>query len=510
MSDPFGDLVLALGAFHLLRPLWLLLLVPILALWWLNRRAATRAAEPMDGIAPHLRAALSVGGSGRRRILPIDGVALVLGLAVVGAAGPSWTRQADPFAAQAGPLVVVLKVTPSMTATDLAPSRLERAKFKIRDLLALRAGARTALVAYAGTAHRVVPFTEDADLMQPYLEGLTPEIMPEPGADSARALAMAREMLAEEEAPGGILLVLDTLDPGGAAALLRNEEEGSAMALEMLPADAPRTEWPGRLAVVRTTADDADIRRLDRSLEVDFHRAMLSNEDLPWEDRGWWLAVPAAILTLIWFRRGWTMHWAAVLGALMFTAPEAARADGIADWFWTPDQQGARAYARNDFSTAADLFVDPMWKAHALYRAGRYDEAITVLERLETAQAAFLAGLAHIKNRQYRDGVRAFETALARDPNYPGAAENLALARRIVEHVEAAREASDSGEHTGVGADDVVFDNESGRGAETTTDRKPREGGGLLTAEQWMNTVDTRTGDFLRMRFQLEAARAAQ
>ncbi|MFC3119081.1 VWA domain-containing protein [Jhaorihella thermophila] len=349
MSDPFGDLALALGAFHLLRPLWLLMLVPILALWWVNRRAATRAAEPMDGIAPHLRAALSVGGGARRRILPIDGVALVLGLAVVGASGPSWTRQADPFAAQAGPLVVVLKVTPSMASTDLAPTRLDRAKFKIRDLLALRAGARTALVAYAGTAHRVVPFTEDAGLMQPYLEGLTPEIMPEPGTDAARALALAREMLAEEEAPGGILLVLDTLDPGGAAALLRNEEEGSAMALEMLPADAPRTEWPGRATVVRTTADDSDIRRLDRSFEVDFHRAMLSNEDLPWEDRGWWLAVPAAILTLIWFRRGWTMHWAVVLGALIFTPPGAARADGIADWFWTPDQQGARAYARNDF-----------------------------------------------------------------------------------------------------------------------------------------------------------------
>jgi Ca-activated chloride channel family protein len=31
----------------------------------------------------------------------------------------------------------------------------------------------------------------------------------------------------------------------------------------------------------------------------------------------------------------------------------------------------------------------------------------------------------------------------------------------------------------------------------------------MLTAEQWMNTVDTSTGDFLRQRFAIEAAQGA-
>ncbi len=115
--------------------------------------------------------------------------------------------------------------------------------------------------------------------------------------------------------------------------------------------------------------------------------------------------------------------------------------------------------------------------------------------------------MAEIKSRGYRDGVRSFETALERDPDYPGAAENLAVAKEIVDYIEEVREQSDTGEEGGIGADEVVFDNEANRGAETQIEA-PREGGdGLMTTEQWMNTVDTRTGDFLRQRFAIEAAR---
>ena len=64
-----------------------------------------------------------------------------------------------------------------------------------------------------------------------------------------------------------------------------------------------------------------------------------------------------------------------------------------------------------------------------------------------------------------------------------------------------------AGEERGIGADDVMFDNEDGRGANTQMEAPKDEGIGLLSTEQWMRTVDTRTGDFLRLRFAIEAAR---
>lgn len=499
------EVQLFLDAFHFLRPVWLLLL-PVIAIVWLYvRRRATRPATAVEGIAPHLRKALTVGGGQRRHLLPIDGVALGLALAAIGAAGPTWSRVPDPFVAQTAPLVVALKVTPSMTADDLAPTRLERAKQKIRDLMELRAGGRTALIAYAGSAHSVVPMTEDPGVVQPYLQGLSPEVMPEDGEDAGAALELARAILARENAPGGILFVTDAVATVDVSAL-GNVAEASLAVLEMLP-EGMSDPGIDRLSVpvVRATPDGGDLRALERRLNAAFQRAMTEEGTQPWDDRGWLLGWPAALLALLWFRRGWTMRWSLLLVFGMGLMPPApAHAEGMIDWFLTPDQQGRIAYQRKNYDHAAELFVDPMWKGQALYRDGQYSEAAKVYSRLDTAAAAFAEGMAHVKGREYREGIAAFETALKRDPDYPGAAENLETAKQILDYVETAREQSDTGEEAGEGADDIVMDNKDARGADTQI--QGGEGDKLLTTEQWMNTVDTDPADFLRQRFAIEAA----
>lgn len=502
---------LYLEAFHFLRPVWLTVLPVIALLWWSVRRGARRQDMAPSRIAPHLRAALTVGQMGAGRVLPIDGVALTLMLAALGAAGPTWSRQPDPFAAQSAPAVLVLAVTPSMQESDIAPSRLERGKQKIRDFLELRAGARTALVAFSGSAHVVLPMTEDPSVMVPYLQGLSPEVMPREGSAAGPALALAQQLLADEDAPGGILFVTDGLEPADAPAL--DASAAPVAVLAMRPGDS-RDRGLDTLSVpvVAVTPDGADIRRIDGLLNAAYRRAQLDDADQPWEDRAHWLAWPAALLLLLWFRRGWTMRWVVFAGLVtgLGAAPGPARAEGMADWFLTPDQQGRLTYERRDFDRAAELFADPLWRGYALYRDGQYEEAVTVLDRVETAQAAFIQGMANIKSRAYRDGVRSFETALERDPDYPGAAENLAQARRIVDYIEDVREQSDTGEERGAGADEVVFDNEAERGVETEIDAEPEgDGAGLLTADQWMSTVETQTADFLRLRFALEDSAAS-
>ena len=103
--------------------------------------------------------------------------------------------------------------------------------------------------------------------------------------------------------------------------------------------------------------------------------------------------------------------------------------------------------------------------------------------------------------------VAAFETTLARDPDFPDAEANLALAKRIVTYVEDAQEQSDTGEQPDLRADEETYDNEANRGQEMeapASDDKPEA---MPSTEQWMNAVDTRPADFLRQRFALEAAR---
>ncbi|MFV0409058.1 MAG: VWA domain-containing protein [Paracoccus sp. (in: a-proteobacteria)] len=502
-----SDLALALDLFHFLRP-WILALLPLIGLiWWsVRRKHASRTDPARARIAPHLAQALTVGHGRGSHILPIDGVAAGLVMACLGAAGPTWSRVPDPFVAQTAPLVIALKVTPSMENRDVAPTRLERSRQKIRDLLALRSGARTALIAYAGTAHSVVPMTEDPNVLLPYLEGLTIDVMPEEGNTTAAALDLAAGIMARESAPGGILFVTDDI-AGPDVAALNGFQDASLAVLAPLPAGTGSAGIDALTIPVRqVSVDDSDIQALNRQLNSAYRRALAEDGDQPWDDRGWLLAWPTALLALIWFRRGWTMRWAAPLLALLFLMPAQSRAEVVADWFLTPDQQGQIAYDKHRYARAAELFLDPMHRAHALYRDGQYDAAAEAVAGLDTPDATFLAGMAHLKNRAYRDAIDDFQVTLDRDPDFPGAAHNLGLARQILDYVEDARVQSDTGEDRGLGADEIVFDNESDRGTDTQIDAPQEEGAGLLTADQWMNTVDTDTGDFLRQRFAIEAA----
>ena len=96
-----------------------------------------------------------------------------------------------------------------MNSIDLNPTRLERVKLKLRDLLKQRNGGRTALFVYAGTTHMVLPFTTDESLFDVYLDSLSISLMPRQGKDTATALRVIADFLKDEPVPGTILFVTD-------------------------------------------------------------------------------------------------------------------------------------------------------------------------------------------------------------------------------------------------------------------------------------------------------------
>lgn len=385
-----------IDAFHFLRPLWLLFLPLVAGLWFLVRPHKARQNAPDAEIAPHLAKALHVGNSDVRRFYPIDSVALCLGLLAMATAGPTWSRIANPLVAETAPLVVAIKVTKSMETTDLAPSRLERARFKVLDLVEQRAGARTALIAYAGTAHHVSPLTEDPNILRPLLESLSSEVMPVAGDDPGAALRLASDVLETSQTPGVILFVLDDLNPAGIDAIeaMTGPDAPPIMMLVTLPGG----QIPAQIGsldgvqVVSLSADDSDINRIKRILRKAHNAALLADDRLQWNDRGWWLMWPAAVLALLWFRRGWTMRWGAVAFLMIaLQSPTESRAEGWRDWFLTPDQQGRLAYENKDYAKAATLFTDPEWRGYAQLRAGQYADA-----------AATFAGFGHCRSRLWR------------------------------------------------------------------------------------------------------------
>lgn len=500
-----------LSAFHFIRPLWLLFLFPVGILWWSVRGAAGRSASIPASIAPHLARALQVGSESRQRIRPVDSAVLVLSLLVLAAAGPTWSRIPNPLVSDTAPLVVALKVTKSMMQVDVAPNRLERSKQKVLDLLDERTGSKTALVAYAGTAHQVVPLTEDPAVLKPFLEGLDPSVMPKAGTSLKAALKLAQDILSSQNVPGAILFMADEIADADTAVLSQHVQSGNSPVLFWFAsrdqkAKSKLSALPG-YPVVEMTPDSKDVEQISRNINAVYQAALANDERQKWKDQGRFLVFPAALIMLFWFRRGWTMQWAAILlSAGVFLQPSEVRADGWKDWFFTPDQQGRMAFEDKQYEKAADLFQDPMWKAFSLYRLGKYEDAAELYSWQESTDAAMGEGMSLLRSRAYRPAIAAFEKAVARDPNNKAAQHNLELARYILDYIETTREQSDTGE-SGIGADDVAFDNEAGRGTQT---QQPTGEALPETAEQWMRTVDTRTGDFLKTRFALEAAGSSQ
>ncbi|WOX05149.1 VWA domain-containing protein [Microbulbifer pacificus] len=522
------------SAFHFLRPAWLLLLPLILWLWWHFRRSQRSDAETSGQIAPHLAEALVVGDRSRHYLKPVDFIALLLALLTLGTAGPSWTRLPDPLMAKTTPLVVVLKVSDSMLEKDVPPERLARAKQKVLDLLETRDGAPTALVAYAGSAHRVVPLTEDQALLRPYLEGLSPEVMPVSGENAAAALKLAEQILAKNETPGGILFLLDSLSEGDASALSQRDTKNGLGFLLV----APGNQNGGAVSQVRdarverVTADKSDLRALNRYFDSAFRQALASDKNLQWEDRGWWLGWPAALLALLWFRRGWAMSGrdgsrsalARGAGIALFLMcaqylPDRATAQtpdqtsaqnssvngGLLSLLLTADQQGQWLSFRQDYRHAAASFQDPYRKGYALYQAGQFEDAASVLADLDTPEALFTRAMAQIKTGQYEDAIAAFQQVLQLDPEFPGAQKNLELAQKILAYMEATR-GEEEDELQAADEDSEESELEQPEQQQQPQEKAKKEN--PVNAEQWMSTLDTGTSEYLKQRFAAEAAGA--
>ena len=197
----------------------------------------------------------------------------------------------------------------------------------------------------------------------------------------------------------------------------------------------------------------------------------------------------------------------AIVSALAAVAlvVSAERDSGFTALWLTPDQQGRLAYEKREFSAATDLFEDLMWKGRAAYAAGRYPEAAEAFARVPTAEGFYNRGNALMKGREYTQAILSYEQAVAEAPDWPAAAENLKLARHVLEYIEGAREQSDTGDESELGADDVQFDNTKERGKEIVITKESTIE--AESAEKWMRSVDTETRDFLRSRFALEATR---
>lgn len=143
---------------------------------------------------PELIDALLTGKTALRR--GVRGVLLVLAvaLAALAAAGPQYGRGTRVLPATNLDVILVLDYSKSMYAKDVSPSRMQRAKVEVAQLIGALGGARFGAVAFAGDT-MAFPITSDGAAIAQFFRGLEPIDMPVGGTSIARALLAAKELL---------------------------------------------------------------------------------------------------------------------------------------------------------------------------------------------------------------------------------------------------------------------------------------------------------------------------
>ncbi len=396
---------------HFLRPLWLLALAPLaLLVWRLMRRGG--AGDAWRGLVDaHLLPHLLVGDAARAQRLPLGLMALGWLLAVLALAGPVWERLPQPVYRAEAYRVIALDLSPTMNATDLTPSRLARARFKVQDLLKRAAEGQVALLAYGSEPFVVSPLTTDSATIAAQVPSLETGLLPEAGDRRVDlVLEKAGELLRQAGSPEGeVILVSDGLDHPAAAQEAARKLRGEGYRVSVLGVgtskgapvpgadggflkDArgailmPRLDGDALAALARAgggryvglTPDDRDVQDLIPPEHLRRMRQAKRQDTRSdqWREEGPWLLLALLPIAALGFRRGWLSP---LLLALFLVPPRPAQAFGWDDLWLRPDQQAARLMAAGKPAEASRQFKRPDWQAAAHYQAGDYKQALAAL-----------------------------------------------------------------------------------------------------------------------------------
>ena len=461
----------AIQQLHFLRSEWFYAFIPLVlfVVFALRRQHTSRSWQSVcdPALLPHVLSDTTL----KHSRWPLLLATLACSLSIIAMAGPVLHKLPQPVFRETSSLVIALDVSQSMDATDIKPSRLERARLKLLDILKMRQGGQTALLVYAADAFTVTPLTDDTATIANLVPALETALMPAQGSRADKAIAKAIELLHQSgSSHGDILIMTDGLRASDLEAIksqldknirlsilgfgtpqggpiprsggFLQDRSGAIVIPKLEPELLTSAAKLGGGIYLNMQADDSDSLRLAKLFNS--QRAPQQNEstDLTadtWREEGPWLLLLVIPLAAFGARRGWL---AVVLCSVVIVQfPQPVYADSLLDklkldpdYLWLrPDQKAAQALEKGDAKTAAELFQQPEWKAAAQYRAGDYAGAAKNLEDAKHSDTLYNRGNALAQQQQYKEALAAYDAALKLNPEDADTKYNRELVAKALE-----------------------------------------------------------------------------
>ncbi|MCF6318947.1 MAG: VWA domain-containing protein [Proteobacteria bacterium] len=332
---------------HFIRP-WVLWSLPVvLFIVWKLQNSNNKDDAWSKICDSHLLDAIKIksAGKGSQWSLLLWPISIVAVLAI---SGPAFRKMPTPVIKNQAALIIVLDVSKSMLADDIKPNRLERAKFKINDILDKRKDGQTALLVYSGDAFVVTPLTDDTETIALMLKAISPDIMPVQGSRVDIALYKAQELLQQAgQISGDVILIADGSNDGkaenAAEKLASNNILTSVLAigtkdgapiptergflkdkngniviprLETLELKSLASKGKGRFSQISGDSSDIDYL-LPKQVENNDEKTVEKDENYDTEkyiDEGPWLTLLLLPLFVLLFRKGMLLSLFLVVG----------------------------------------------------------------------------------------------------------------------------------------------------------------------------------------------------
>jgi Ca-activated chloride channel family protein len=401
-------------------------------------------------------------------------------LSILALAGPVWEQLPQPVQKKEDALVIVFDLSLSMFAPDHSPNRLDLAKRKLRDILALREEGQTALVVYAGDAHTVTPLTDDVVTIEALVPSLSPNIMPLFGSKPVEAIELAIGLLDGTDASRGkVLLMTDGIRGFDEELLLTEQFADNDYELLIMgigtEEGAPIRTNDGEFltdeagALIIPTLNKDVLQSLANRVSGRYHDIQLADSDLAyllsdfellddeqmsdveeefdiWYEFGPWLLLLVLPIAALSFRRGWLFCFVLITGSGMMLPSQQAQALEWKDLWMTKDQQAAEAFASEAHTTAALLFEATDWQGAANYKAANYEAAVASFSAIDTVDGHYNRGNALALSGNYAESIAAYDIALSLELGHPDALQNKEIVEQLLEQEEAENGENQDGE----------------------------------------------------------------
>ena len=327
--------------FQFAHPWLLLLLLAPLPVWLWLRMSSPR--EHADRYRAYADARLLPFLLGRHNLPPRQqwrrfvAWSALWALLVTAIAGPRWDFTDVQLFRPGSDLVILLDLSRSMDVTDISPSRLARARQEIQDLVEQNHSSRVGLIGFATLAHIIVPLTDDGKSLRALLPGISTDLVELKGSRLTEALSRAQQMLAGQPTDSSrhLLLITDgdfgdgdleeyvkrltrqgihlhvlgmgTVEggpvpgPDGRPLLL---PDGSPVISRLQEESLKKLAEVGNGIYQRADYRDTDTAELLDNIGQVSHAEVVANQKTRiWNERYFWLVVPAMLLLLPLYRR---------------------------------------------------------------------------------------------------------------------------------------------------------------------------------------------------------------